>query len=216
MGTVSSKEGKSGHEGVDDVVTRGPRVFRGFAFTEGARTSNAPPPGCEKANEADYEFIAQSLRDLLLFNHIDPTAQKKIVTETYERKVKAGEILIRQGDKGHSARELYIVKEGKFEVLEQRQGVMMRVNMKERGDCFGEISLMYDFPRSATVAATTDATVWVLTRETTRKHIKEAHRTEDQQSELFLNSVPILNPLSKDEKKRLVDALEPKSFQAGR
>ncbi len=44
----------------------------------------------------------------------------------------------------------------------------MRVNMKERGDCFGEISLMYDSPRTATVAATTDAVVWVLDRQVFR------------------------------------------------
>jgi len=42
------------------------------------------------------------------------------------------------------------------------------VNMKNRGDCFGEISLMYSSPRSATVAATQDSTVWVLERDTFR------------------------------------------------
>lgn len=51
-----------------------------------------------------------------------------------------------------------------LQVLQRRQGQNIRVNMKERGDCFGEISLMYDSPRSATVAATTDAVVWVLDR----------------------------------------------------
>jgi cGMP-dependent protein kinase 2 len=44
----------------------------------------------------------------------------------------------------------------------------MRVNMKERGDVFGEISLMYNSARTATVAATTDAVVWVLERDVFR------------------------------------------------
>lgn len=49
-----------------------------------------------------------------------------------------------------------------------RQGVNMRVNLKELGDCFGEVSLMYSCPRNATVAATTDAVVWVLERDVFR------------------------------------------------
>lgn len=53
-------------------------------------------------------------------------------------------------------------------MLEERQGSNFRVNLKERGDCFGEISLMYDSARSATVASTTDAVVWVLEREVFR------------------------------------------------
>ena len=44
----------------------------------------------------------------------------------------------------------------------------MRVNTKERADVFGEISLMYNCPRSATVAATTDAAVFVLERDVFR------------------------------------------------
>jgi hypothetical protein len=54
------------------------------------------------------------------------------------------------------------------QVLQKRQGVNFRVNLKERGDCFGEVSLMYSCPRTATVAATTDAVVWVLDRDTFR------------------------------------------------
>lgn len=105
---------------------------------------------------------------MLLMGKLEASVQQRVVQEMYERKVSAGEILIKEGDTGLTASELYVVKEGEFEVLERRQGVNFRVNMKNRGDCFGEISLMYSSPRSATVAATQDSTVWVLERDTFR------------------------------------------------
>lgn len=53
-------------------------------------------------------------------------------------------------------------------MLERRKGVNMRVNTKDKGDVFGEVSLLYNCPRTATVAATADATVWVLERDVFR------------------------------------------------
>ena len=55
-----------------------------------------------------------------------------------------------------------------MQVLEKRHNVNMRVNMKKAGNCFGEVSLLYSCPRSATVAATQDSVVWVLDRPTFR------------------------------------------------
>ena len=87
--------------------------------------------------------------------------------------------------------------------------------MKERGDCFGEVSLMYSCPRTATVAATTDAVVWVLERNVFRYYIRDAQEVQVGEVELFLNSVPILNPLSQEEKLQLLDAFERKVYEAG-
>lgn len=50
-------------------------------------------------------------------------------------------------------------------MLERRQGVNFRVNMKKRGEVFGEVALMYNVPRTATVAATKASLVWVLERD---------------------------------------------------
>ncbi len=68
------------------------------------------------------------------------------------------------------------------------QGVNIRVNMKRRGDVFGEVALMFNCPRSATVAATQNSVVWVLERDTFRQYVREVHETESSQLELFLNS----------------------------
>lgn len=118
-----------------------------------------------KASVQARLFVQGCLSKMLLMGKLEASTQQRVVQEMYERKVTAGEILIKEGDTGLAASELYVVKEGEFEVLERRQGVNFRVNMKNRGDCFGEISLMYNSPRSATVAATQESTVWVLERD---------------------------------------------------
>ena len=46
-----------------------------------------------------------------------------------------------------------------------------------------------------------------------RYYVREIQETEASQIELFLNSVPILASLSRDEKLRLVDALEQQTFK---
>ncbi len=152
---------------------------------------------------------------MLLFNHLDAAQQGAIVRSMYERPVAAGEILIQEGDTGMAAAELYVVKGGEFEVLQRRRGVNLRVNMKRRGETFGEVSLLYDCPRSATVAATQDAVVWVLERDVFRQHVRRGQEAAASQLELFLNQVPILAPLSKAEKLRLLDAFEERTYPAG-
>ena len=65
------------------------------------------------------------LAKVLLFKQLDPSMQRKVVSETYERTVQPGEILITEGDTGLAASELYIVKSGEFEVhseLERSRG----------------------------------------------------------------------------------------------
>mmetsp|Transcript_16982 Transcript_16982/g.36723 ORF Transcript_16982/g.36723 Transcript_16982/m.36723 type:complete len:708 (-) Transcript_16982:974-3097(-) len=190
---------------------------RNVAITQGGQKTTLPkmPQNASKCKPEDYATLENALGKLLLFNRLDPALQRKVVAEMFERNVVAGEFLIKEGDTGLAATELYVVKQGEFEVLQKRMGQNVRVNTKTRGDCFGEISLMYDCPRSATVAATTDAIVWVLDRAVFRYFVKEMQETQVSQVELFLNSVPVLTPLSREERMRLVDALEETTFPLG-
>ena len=48
-----------------------------------------------------------------------------------------------------------------------------------------------------------------------RHFIQEAKESEASQVEIFLNSVPLLKSLSREEKLMLVDALEEQGFPAG-
>ena len=48
-----------------------------------------------------------------------------------------------------------------------------------------------------------------------RHYVREVHETDASQVELFLNSVPILAPLTRDEKLLLLDALEEQVYGPG-
>lgn len=61
-------------------------------------------------------MLQENLNKVLVFNKLEPALQRKVVSEMYERSVPAGEILIKEGDSGLAASELYVVKSGKFEV----------------------------------------------------------------------------------------------------
>lgn len=70
-----------------------------------------------------------------------------------EKKVKSGDVVIQQGDEGDN---FYVVDEGLFEVF---------VNGKKvveigPGGSFGELALMYNTPRAATVKAVNDGVLW--------------------------------------------------------
>ncbi|GFR52827.1 hypothetical protein Agub_g15453, partial [Astrephomene gubernaculifera] len=218
MGHEHSKYGERDHGHVPYIAQK-TQVGRAKAITgnkAGATKLDIKlPPKATRTEASDYEFIKSSLINLLLFSRLDRVTAQRIVSEMYMLPVLAGEILIQQGDTGDAATKLFVVRSGKFEVLERRKDVMFKVNTKERGDVFGEISLMYDCPRSATVAATTDASVWVLERDVFRHFVQASVEDEKSQVQIFLNSVPLLASLRPEEKMKLVDAFQEEVYAAG-
>lgn len=70
----------------------------------------------------------------------------------------AGTEVIRQGDIGD---RFYVVDAGEFEIVIDGE----RVRVQGEGDFFGEVALLQDVPRTATVRAITDGDVWALDQE---------------------------------------------------
>lgn len=74
----------------------------------------------------------------------------------------AGEVILREGDTGESA---YIIDQGQVEVTKQLDGRSVHLAYIGAGDVFGEMSMIDDRPRSATVTAVEPTVVREVHRE---------------------------------------------------
>jgi len=77
-----------------------------------------------------------------------------------EKNVSSGEVIVREGDQGF---EMYIIRKGAVEVIKNVNGKEIILDVLERGEFFGEMSLLEGLPRSATIRAKSDVTLLVLT-----------------------------------------------------
>mmetsp|Transcript_3054 Transcript_3054/g.10741 ORF Transcript_3054/g.10741 Transcript_3054/m.10741 type:complete len:729 (-) Transcript_3054:1526-3712(-) len=165
------------------------------------------------APKEELDTIAKALTRVLVFAKLEKDVVREVASKMTVRTITKDQVLIREGDEGDD--EMYVVKSGLFHVTELHNGQQVRVNTKNPGDVFGELALMYGAARSATVVAVQECVVYVLQRSHFRKYVREAAGAETTERDTFLNSVPILTPLTSEERIRLAEALEEKSFNPG-
>src|SRR3954454_6494789 len=105
----------------------------------------------------DDETVDRLLASSPIFGRLDVDARDALRKELEPRIARRGDILIRQGD---SADGMYLVASGRFQVmLENEDGDEVVVNEIGRGELVGEMALLTDDPRSATITAQRDSHV---------------------------------------------------------
>lgn len=97
------------------------------------------------------------LRNLPLFAGLDDAALAELRQSAEEVELEAGSYLFREGD---SADALYVMRDGRVQVL---QGDVM-VRELGRGEVIGELGLLIDAPRSASIRAVRDSRLVRLTK----------------------------------------------------
>ena len=90
------------------------------------------------------------------------------------RFVPEGTLVMRQGDPGNCA---YLVQSGTVSVYTEKDGKKTELAQLGAGEIFGEMALVFDEPRSASVKAAEDSNLIILTREAFKQKLNKTDPT---------------------------------------
>ena len=125
-----------------------------------------------------------------------------------EVRFKQGQQIIREGEPGD---KFYLLDSGTCDIAVQGKGTVMKA---KRGVAFGELALLHNAPRAATVTAESDVGAWQVDATTFKSILMSKSKTDAQDYASFIKEVPLLRSLSKEAVRSLLDALEEQAFGA--
>lgn len=115
-----------------------------------------------RVDVGETNLICEFLRNCPVFGHQSPSELTEIAQKMAHEKYPPGEIIFHQGDEGD---KFYLIREGQVEVLIDGPAGLQLVRTLEKGNIFGEMSLLQDQPRSATLRTVDEVDLYVLSRD---------------------------------------------------
>ncbi|KAG8774764.1 hypothetical protein FRC12_001837 [Ceratobasidium sp. 428] len=196
------------------------------SITPSASGALPPTPNYPKSPE-QLQRIKSSISNAFLFRNLDAEQERAVLGAMQERSVNTGERVIEQGADGDY---FYVVESGSLDCYVKRAGedtngvsvgeevhptYGRKVLTYTTGGTFGELALMYNAPRAATIVAIEPSTLWALDRMSFRSIILSVANRKRKMYERFLGSVPLLETLDASERSRIADVLEPRTYNEG-
>ena len=149
-----------------------------------------------------------------IFNSLEDKELKTVIDSFEEKKYTAGQNVITQGEEGDV---LYLVDSGELDCEKVFKAGDKPTYLKtyKAGESFGELALLYNAPRAATIRAKTNATCWALDRECFNNIVKDAAIKKREKYENTLKKVEILKSIDPYELGQICDALKTQTFEKG-
>lgn len=148
-----------------------------------------------------FAMLAHAFNNNPMLGKMGEDQKQAIVENMHRITCKRGDVLITQGDSGA---HVFILQVGLLQVDKNNKPV----GRMGPGTVFGELAILYNSPRAATVTALEDCVLWVLDRFSFRKIARNIAETTIHKVMSFLAEVPLLRPLSESEREKIAEAVE--------
>lgn len=150
----------------------------------------------------------------IMFGDIPESTFEQVIDAMFIQKFEKGCDVIKEGEEGDY---FYIVKYGNFDIMKKRvrDGVTESPKVFEAsvGFAFGELALLYNANRSATITAVVDSEVWSLERNSFRNLVVASSELRFTGYMNFLKKCEIFQELNDEQIAALAEVLEEEAFE---
>jgi cAMP-dependent protein kinase regulator len=202
-------------EKIRNQKSRGSKVRMGISAEaygvhnqQSAETRKTPKSLKERAD------IRKTLLKNFTFKSLTDQNLEAVIDAMEVRRYDAGQTVIRQGENGS---ELLVVFRGTLVCTKQFPGQKEETFLRnyQHGESFGELALMYNTPRAATVVAKIESMLFSLDRHTFNSIVRASAMKYRVECRETLIKIPFLKSFSDDEIDRVIDCLENERFDQG-
>jgi cGMP-dependent protein kinase len=156
----------------------------------------------------EAEMISSALNKHFIFTSLSSENRAAVMNSMKFYVMGPNEVIFEQNSPGTN---FYVITAGKIEVFVNGK----QVNILGPGDSFGELALLHDSPRSASVYTIEIVQMWVLDRKTFRSAVKAVNTQHYMENKKFIDSVPLFNLLTPTQRETLVGSLSSLKFRQG-
>jgi CRP-like cAMP-binding protein len=162
----------------------------------------------DKSEESE-SFLKDTLHVHYLFANLSNDDLGKIIACMRPIEAIPGEYIIRQGETGDL---FYCLESGKCKATVETIGDVMEYG---RGGSFGELALIYNSPRAASVIASEDCRLFALELSVFRSVLANTNSNNSVNLCEFLKKCPFLDTLSNEQIAKLSGALDSSTYEDG-
>lgn len=154
------------------------------------------------------ELLRQAILDNDFLKNLEMAQVKEIVECMYSVEYAAGSLIIKEGDIGSM---LYIMEDGRVEV--SKEGKV--ISHMSPGKVFGELAVLYNCKRTATIKAATGCKLYAIDRKCFQTIMMRTGLIRQAEYTNFLKSVPTFQSLQEETLIKIADVLEETFYTNG-
>lgn len=150
-------------------------------------------------------FLNKVLQKHFLFSSMEDDERNEVIDQMVLQKTSPQTVIFRQGNKGNSC---YVIQSGTFMVAIDNKN-LKQLRSKHT---FGELAMLYNVDRTATVSCTQAGALWRMDAAAFRRCMETLNDRNFQKAMVFLSNDVTFGAMTEDERKLLAGACSVQTF----